>query len=94
MDADELLERYYDVAAEGTTLLPFLRDALAGRYGSVDRTTLVRFLDRLELIILGNIDVKREEVAGADADAALEATRAEFAQARALVADFKSPPDA
>lgn len=88
MDADELMERYYEVAAEGTPLVAFLQDVVAGRYGPADRTALMRFLDRLETIILGNIEVKREEVAGADADAAYEATRAEFAQARALVADL------
>jgi|BEDMetMinimDraft_2_1075160.scaffolds.fasta_scaffold07254_3 hypothetical protein len=93
MDADawvEWMERYYEVAADGTSLLTFLQDVLAGRYGPADRTTLTRFLDHLETIILGNIELKREEAAGADADAAYAATEAEFAQARALVAELGS----
>jgi hypothetical protein len=89
MDQDALLDRYYDEAMLGTSLEDFVTRALAGEWGPVARPTVMRFLDRLEVILLGNIDTKLEESPGSQdaAEQAAEAARAELARARALVAD-------
>lgn len=87
-EVDSLLDRYYDAMASDAppTLVKFviaiLNETPTGQ-GLVDR-----FLDRLEVIVLGNIEDKLSEAPGAQAlaEAAQDATRAEVAAAREAVA--------
>lgn len=86
---DRLLDLYYEEAAvDGPQVLGFTERALQGRYGPVERAVLMAFLDRLEVIIAGNIETRLEEAPGQEqqADEALEHTRQEFGRARDLVA--------
>lgn len=81
-----LLEAYYEAAGgeDNVALLTFVRQALAHHEALV----VDRFLDRVETIVLGNIEERLTESPGAFAvaEAAAEAARAEFAAARDLVA--------
>lgn len=89
MEIDDLMDRYYEVVMEeGIGLVSFIERALAGQYGPPESKVLYRFLDQLEIIILGNIETKLEEVpaSSADAEAAADATRKELAAARDLIA--------
>lgn len=89
MEIDELMDRYYEVAMEeGIGLVPFIERALEGRYGPPEPKVLYRFLDQLEIIILGNIETKLEEVpaSAAGAEEAADATRKELGEARDLIA--------
>lgn len=89
MDLETLIDQYYEAAMDGTSLLDFIRQALDGHYGPPDPKLLNRFLDRIEVIVLGNIDVKLEEAPGSaeDAEQAQSAFRDELGQAREWVAD-------
>jgi hypothetical protein len=86
-DPEQLLEAYYEAAAseENTTVEQFVRGMLDENPTAAP--ALDRFLDRLEAIVLGNIEEKLQESpgAGAEADAAVAATRAELNRARELV---------
>lgn len=90
MDIEALIDQYYEAAIDGTSLVDFTRDAVEGRYGSPDPKVLNRFLDRIEVIVLGNIEVKLEEAPGSaeDAETAQAAFREELGQAREWVADL------
>jgi hypothetical protein len=83
-----LLDRYYAEAAEGGHLAAFVEQAAHGAFGPVPRAALADFLDRLEVILLGNIETKLEE--GGDlrdlAEAAAAAVRAELTDARERLA--------
>ncbi len=83
---EALVDAYYEAAGgeDNVSLLAFVRRALAQQEALV----VDRFLDRLEVIVLGNIEDKLSESPGAfaQAEAAAAATRAEFAAARELVA--------
>jgi len=87
MDSDQLLDWYYEYAMEGHTLIPFVQTVLNGTYGPPERTALLYFLDRLEAIILSNIESRFDEGPGleADPDAVGEDTRREVDEARTLV---------
>jgi hypothetical protein len=87
MTSDDLLDRYYEWAQEGETLLAFVRLTLSGAYGNPDRLALLHFLDRIEAIVLGNIALRVEEGPGLDADpdAVSESARLEVDEARSLV---------
>lgn len=87
MTSDALIDNYYEFAMEGETLLPFVKRVLEGAYGSPDRTAILYFLDRIESIILGNIETRFDEGPGleADPDAVREETRREMDDARSLV---------
>lgn len=80
-----LLDAYYEAAGgeDNVSLLTFVRQALAHHQALV----VDRFLDRVEVIVLGNIEDKLTESPGAfaEAEAAAAATRAELAAARELV---------
>ncbi len=81
-----LLDSYYEAAAgeDNMSLLTFVRQALTHHEALV----VDRFLDHIEIIVLGNIEDKLTESPGAfaEAEAAATATRAELAAARELVA--------
>jgi hypothetical protein len=86
---EALLDRYYEEAAlDGPDVVRFISDALRGAYGPVDTPVLHGFLDRLEVILLGNIETRLEETPGRgqDAAAAWEMARLELAEARDLIA--------
>ncbi len=87
MTRDELIEYYYDFASEGDTLIPFIKEGLVGAWGPPQRLALLNFLDRVEAIILDNVDARLDEGPGlnADPDAVREQTRREVDEARALV---------
>ena len=88
--AERLLELYYEEAAvEGPAVVGFVERAVAGRYGPVEAPVLVTFLDRLEVILAGNIETRLEEAPGQEraADEALEQVREELGRARQLVAE-------
>lgn len=89
MTSDQVMEQYYEFASEGggDTLLPFLRHVLDPRHACAERQELLDFLDRLEIIILGNIETRYDEGPGieADPDWVREETQRELAQARSLV---------
>jgi hypothetical protein len=89
MDVEHVLDLYYEAAAEGMGIVPFVTRLIAGAYGPIDKVVLVRFLDRLEVIIAGNIETKLEEMPGGDAAAeeAGAALREELTRARTLLAD-------
>ncbi len=81
---DRLIEIYYEVAAEGTTLQEFFDKAWAGAYGHWDRTVILQCLDRIERIVLSNIMTMQESrprSMGHDEDALAEAEQ-EFNQVR------------
>lgn len=83
-----LLEQYYAEASEGGRIATFVERAAGGAFGPVPRGALADFLDRLEVILLGNIETKLEE--GGDlhalAEAAAAAVAAELAEARERLA--------
>jgi len=87
-EVDGLLDRYYDwVASEQPPKLVEFVTAILDE--APNRRDLVdRFLDRLEVIVLGNIEDKLSESPGAQAlaEAAADATRAEVARARETLA--------
>ena len=89
MTSDEILEHYYEYSMDGPTLIPFVQEVLKGRFGPADRQALINFLDRLEIIILGNIDERYDEGPGleVDADFVREEASREINQARTLVFD-------
>lgn len=74
---------------DGPEVVGFVDKALQGLYGPVDGSALMTFLDRLELIIAGNIETRLEEAPGQDqeADEALEHIRTELGRAREMVAE-------
>jgi hypothetical protein len=83
-----LLDRYYEEAAvNGPGVLRFIDQILGGAWGAVDRLVVLAFLDRLETVILANIETRLEEAPGDEeaAQAAWEETRREFAAARERV---------
>lgn len=87
---ERLLELYYeDAAIDGPKVLDFVEKVLAGRFGQVDGGALMTFLDRLEVIIAGNIETRLEEAPGQDqaAEEALEHIRGELDRARERVAE-------
>ncbi len=88
MTSDQLIEQYYEFAMEGgDTLVPFVERVVAGDYGPPDRPAVLYFLDRIEAIILGNIEARFDEGPGleADPDAVAEDTRRTVDQARTVV---------
>ncbi len=88
--AESLLERYYEEAAiEGPVVVEFVERALEGRYGPLEPPVIVTFLDRLEVILAGNIEIRLEEAPGQEhaADEALEQVREELGRARQMVAE-------
>lgn len=87
MTSDDLLEQYYEYAMEGPTLIPFIQKVLKGTWGTPDRLAMLHFLDRLEAIVLGNIETRVDEGPGLEADpeAVAEGTRREMDAARTLV---------
>lgn len=86
-DPEQLLEEYYEAAGgeENTTVEQFVQAVLDRDPAAAH--ALDRFLDRLEAIVLGNIEEKLEESPGAstEAEAAAEATRDELNRARELL---------
>lgn len=89
MTSDEILERYYEFALDGPALIPFVEEVLKGNFGPPDGQSLLRFLDRIEFIILGNIEDRYDEGPGieVDVDRVREETAREINQARAVVLD-------
>ncbi|NMP22167.1 hypothetical protein [Sulfobacillus harzensis] len=87
MTTDELVEAYYTFAAEGETLIPFVREVLKGSYGPPERQPLLHFIDTIEAIIMGNIETRFDEGPGLEAnpDAVREETERETNEARMLV---------
>ncbi len=85
-EASDLLDAYYEAAGgeENLSLTAFVRHVLPTH----DPLAVDQFLDRVEQIVLGNIEEKLTESPGAfpAAEAAAEAARAELAAARELVA--------
>lgn len=89
MTSEEILAHYYDAATDGPRLLVFVQTVLDGRYGPPDRQALIQFLDRLEIIISGNIDDRIDEGPGLGiaADQVRDAASREINEARTLVLD-------
>lgn len=84
---DRLIEIYYEVAADGTTLPEFFDAVLAGTYGQWDRVVIIHCLDQIERIVLSNILTMQESRArsiGSAEDALAEAEQ-EFNQVRTKV---------
>ena len=83
------MERYYELAMDGVGIVGFVKRAAAGEWGPATPAVLHRFLDDLEVLILGNIETRLEEAPGREGDAeeAAEATRVELAEARGLIPD-------
>lgn len=61
MDAEGLMDRYYELSMEGVDLKGFLDRLDQGEFGPVDPQSVVDFLRNLQALILGNIDVKAQE---------------------------------
>jgi hypothetical protein len=85
---ETLLDRYYEEAAvNGPGVLRFIDQVLGGAWGPAEPPVLLAFLDRLETVILANIETRLEEAPGDEeaAQAAWDETRREFAAARERV---------
>lgn len=91
MTVEELVEHYYTFAMQGDTLIPFIAQVLGGTYGAVSADVILEFLDRLELLILGNIEDRYQEAPGLEVDVAQvrEDTRREMDRARVLVLEHQ-----
>ena len=61
LDAQGLMDKYYEVAMEGVDLKGFLQRLDAGEFGPVEPQAVVDFLRELEAMILSNIEVKAQE---------------------------------
>lgn len=61
MNAQELLDKYYELSMEGVDLRGFLDRLDAGEFGRVEPEAVVEFLRELEAVILSNIEVKAQE---------------------------------
>ena len=61
LDAEALMDRYYEVSMEGVDLKGFLQRLDRGEWGPVDAQAVVDFLRQLQALILANIDVKAQE---------------------------------
>ncbi len=88
MTVDQLLDAYYEYAIEGPALIPFIDAILADQVaGPVDDGTLLEFLDRIERIILSNIEDRYDEGPGieVDRDSVREEAQSEVDQARQRV---------
>lgn len=91
MTVDALVEHYYSFAMQGDTLIPFTVEVLGGAYGPVPADVILEFLDRMELLIVGNIEDHYQEAPGleVDVDRVREDTRREVDRARALVLEHQ-----
>lgn len=87
MTSDEIMEHYYAYAMDGSTLIPYIAAVLDRRYGPCEKEPLLGFLDRLEMIIFGNIDDRYDEGPGlqVDVDHVRKEAAREIDQARTLV---------
>jgi hypothetical protein len=55
MRANELVEQYYAVASEGTTLHAFIQIILHDCHTREDRDAMLEFVDQVERIVLSNM---------------------------------------
>jgi len=95
MTRDDLVEAYYEAAAEGLELSAFLESVAQGRYGPVSRADLLAFIDRIEAVVLANIADHQADMSPlgrASVETVREAAEREFLAARQWV--MEHGPDA